>query len=274
MQAQSITLATGIIVPATCDQQTDLALLPICVDAYHTLTGGSVSLDTIRKVMEAMRDASAVIALYTDGKCETAARCLWPASVSVTKDQHLVSRAYCTLRREWHTFRLDRMVAVHLLTTPDDAEPREEATPALDPAKVAVRLGQALEQIAERLPQEYHAVMKAYSPDLRQRIVAAVQAGDRKAAVARRFCVERSTVRRYVQRWERTGSLAATPIPGAPPAIAPTQYPALLAQLRAMPDATLEAHCDRWERDHGVRVSLSTMSRAQRRAGWTRKKRA
>lgn len=116
--------------------------------------------------------------------------------------------------------------------------------------------------------------MKAYSPDLRQRIVAAVHAGDPKAAVARRFCVERSTVRRYVRQWERTGSLAAKPIPGATPAIAPAQYPALLAQLHALPDATLEAHCDRWAREQGVRVSISTMSRAQRRAGWTRKKSA
>ena len=114
--------------------------------------------------------------------------------------------------------------------------------------------------------------MKAYSIDLRQRIVAAVQAGDAKAAVARRFCVERSTVRRYLRQWERTGSLAARPTPGDIPAIAPAQYPALLAQLRAMPDATLEAHCERWEREQGVRVSISTMSRAQRRAGWTRKK--
>src|SRR4051812_9536853 len=100
--------------------------------------------------------------------------------------------------------------------------------------------------------------MKPYSTDLRQRIVAAVQSGDAKAAVARRFCVERSTVRRYLHQWERTGSLAAKPIPGDTPAILPEQYPALLAQLHAMPDATLEAHCDRWEQDHGVRVSIST----------------
>ncbi len=115
-------------------------------------------------------------------------------------------------------------------------------------------------------------VMKAYSTDLRQRIVTAVQAGEAKSAVARRFCVERSTVRRYVQQWERTGALAARPIPGDTPAIAPAQYPALLAQLTTQPDATLDAHCDQWERTQGVRVSISTMSRAQRRLGWTRKK--
>ena len=117
-------------------------------------------------------------------------------------------------------------------------------------------------------------VMRAYSTDLRQRIVTAVQAGEAKSAVARRFCVERSTVRRYVQQWERTGSLAAGPIPGDTPAIAPAQYPALLAQLTALPDATLDAHCGQWERTQGVRVSISTMGRAQRRLGWTRKKRA
>jgi transposase len=94
-------------------------------------------------------------------------------------------------------------------------------------------------------------VVKAYSIDLRQRIVAAVQAGDAKAAVAHRFCVERSTVRRYLQRWERTGSLAARPIPGDTPAIPPARHPALLAQLALLPDATLDRHCERWEREWG-----------------------
>jgi predicted DNA-binding transcriptional regulator YafY len=148
MQSQStptFTLPTGTIVPAACDQQTDLALLPVCVDAYHTLTSGTVAMATIQAVMDAMRDASAVIALYTDGKCETAARCLWPVSVAVTKN--LTCRAYCTLRKEWRTFRLDRMLAVHPLTTPDDAEP-QTASASPDPARIAVRIGQALVTLA------------------------------------------------------------------------------------------------------------------------------
>jgi transposase len=115
--------------------------------------------------------------------------------------------------------------------------------------------------------------MRPYSPDLRERILTAVQTGDAKAAVARRFCVERSTVRRYLRQWEQTGSLAPKPIPGDTPAIPPAQYPALRAQLAALPDGTLHAHCDRWAQEQGVRVSISTMSRAQRRVGWSRKKR-
>src|SRR5262245_17466179 len=144
MQHQSITLDTGAIIPATCDQQTDLTLLPIYLNAYHALIGGTVALATVQSLMDAMCDASAVIALYTDGKCETAARCLWPTSVSITKDQPPVTHSYCTLSREWRTFRLDRMLSVHAMTTPDDAELHEQVAPAPDPARIAVRIGQAL----------------------------------------------------------------------------------------------------------------------------------
>src|SRR5262245_14144425 len=102
---QSITLPTGIIVPAICDQQTDLTLLPVCITAYHDMTGGTVALATLETVMAAMRDASAVVVKYVDGKGELDARVLWPTTVSVTKDRNLVTRAFCTLRREWRTFR-------------------------------------------------------------------------------------------------------------------------------------------------------------------------
>ena len=39
-----------------------------------------------------------------------------------SKDNNIVCKAYCTLRKEWETFRLDRMLTCHPLTTPDDAE--------------------------------------------------------------------------------------------------------------------------------------------------------
>jgi predicted DNA-binding transcriptional regulator YafY len=150
---QSITLPSGNIVPAICDQPTDLALLPVCIDVYHTLTGGTVALDTFTQVMDAMRDASAIVTLYCDGKAEVAARMLCPSTVSVTKDKHLVTRAYCTLRREWRTFRLDRMLAVHLLTTPDDAEP-QTAAPTPNPASIAVRIGQALVSLSHNVTMD------------------------------------------------------------------------------------------------------------------------
>jgi predicted DNA-binding transcriptional regulator YafY len=67
-----------------------------------------------------MRDSSAVVAMYTDAKGELAARCLWPNSISLSKENQITARCYCTLRREWRSFRLDRVIACHELTTPDD----------------------------------------------------------------------------------------------------------------------------------------------------------
>jgi len=109
---------------------------------------GKVALDTITPVAEAVRDASAVVVMYVDGKGELDARVLWPVSVAVTKDRNLVSRCYCTLRKEWRTFRLDRMVAVHPLTTPDDAEPDETKPVKPDPMKMVTRLGTTLTALA------------------------------------------------------------------------------------------------------------------------------
>jgi len=50
------------------------------------------------------------------------ARVLWPNSITFTKDNKVVCKAYCTMRREWKTFRIDRMLTCHELTTPDDIE--------------------------------------------------------------------------------------------------------------------------------------------------------
>ena len=114
--------------------------------------------------------------------------------------------------------------------------------------------------------------MRAYSQDLRRRIVDAVAAGEPQSAVARRFAVERSTVRRYLKQWRTTGSLAPKSIPGDTPAIPPAHYPLLVAQLDANPDATLAMHCARWQAEQGVAVSRATMQRTIKRIGWTVKK--
>ncbi len=50
--------------------------------------------------------------------------------------------------------------------------------------------------------------MHAYSLDLRERIVRAVEAGHARAGVARTFQVSLSTVKRYAAQHRTTGSLA------------------------------------------------------------------
>ena len=115
--------------------------------------------------------------------------------------------------------------------------------------------------------------MNAYSVDLRQRIVAVVQAGLPRQEVAGRFCVSLSTVNRLLRQWREQGHLAAKPRPGAARRIAPGQHQTLCAQLQGAPDATLQEHCQKWQQTSAVMVSVATMSRAIGRAGWTRKKR-
>jgi predicted DNA-binding transcriptional regulator YafY len=54
------------------------------------------------------------------------ARVLWPNSITFTKDSKITAKCFCTLRRTWKNFRVDRMLTCHALTTPDDIEPADD----------------------------------------------------------------------------------------------------------------------------------------------------
>src|SRR3954467_4451474 len=105
--------------------------------------------------------------------------------------------------------------------------------------------------------------MRAYSMDLRERIVAAVDAGLTQAQAAERFGVSLRTVERYLSRRRRSGSLAA---PGQRQGPEPTVRRALQAwlpaRLDAAADATLAEHVAAFVAAGGRPVSLSAMSRA------------
>jgi transposase len=115
--------------------------------------------------------------------------------------------------------------------------------------------------------------MKAYSKDLRIRVVDAVDQGTPRPEVVQVFQVSLPTIKRWLRRRRETGTLAPSARPG-PPAVKMGPLRAeLLPQLEAQPDATLEEHCREWERTHQVRVSTATMSRViVGHFGWTRKK--
>lgn len=114
--------------------------------------------------------------------------------------------------------------------------------------------------------------MRAYSLDLRQRIVAALDAGKRPSEVAERFSVGVSTVKRYRQQRRETGQLDPRFSPGRTPSIRPAQREVLWTQLVEHPTAILDEHCALWAAETGVWVSITTMSREIRRLGFTRKK--
>lgn len=109
--------------------------------------------------------------------------------------------------------------------------------------------------------------------DLRERAVAAVDAGMARPEVARAFGVHLRTLERWLARARRGDPLADRPRSGRPPAIAPDRGPALAAQVAAHPDATLAQHGALWAAATGTRVSRSTVGRALVRLGLTRKQR-
>jgi transposase len=115
--------------------------------------------------------------------------------------------------------------------------------------------------------------MRPYSPDLRAKILAAVDAGMSKSQAARIFDVGLATIKRYAALRRDHGTLAPKPHPGRRPLIRSEQQKEVLrAQLLAHPDAYLDEHCELWEAQTGVRLSTSAMSRTIRRLGFTRKK--
>ena len=115
--------------------------------------------------------------------------------------------------------------------------------------------------------------MRAYSTDLKERLVRAVAQGQPMREAARRFGVAVTTVKRAVVQQRETGSLARKPIPGGPRTIGREQEAILRARLEAAPDATVLEHCAWWEEQQGQRLSEATMWRAIRRLGWTHTKR-
>ncbi|HEX3643531.1 MAG TPA: helix-turn-helix domain-containing protein [Ktedonobacteraceae bacterium] len=114
--------------------------------------------------------------------------------------------------------------------------------------------------------------MRPYPPDLRERILHAVDQGKPRAEVIRLFGVSRASIKRYLKQRRETGNVLPKPIPGRPPKKISLLLATLKTQLEAYPDATLEEHCQRWEAREGVKVSTATMSRALQHLGWSRKK--
>ncbi len=117
--------------------------------------------------------------------------------------------------------------------------------------------------------------MRTYSLDLRERALAAVDRGMHRREAVDVFGVSLASLKRWLKRREETGSAAPKRRPGMRRRVGATseERRALWRQLERNPEATLEHHREMWEREHGVRVSVATMSRAIRRLGWSYKKR-
>jgi transposase len=118
--------------------------------------------------------------------------------------------------------------------------------------------------------------MGIYSKDLRTRAVAVVDRDVPRKELVETFSISLTTLKRWLRMRREGKDLSPGVSTGRRRRILATleEKRLLWSQLEENYESTLERHCELWERKTGVRVSLSTMSRAMReKLGWTYKKR-
>jgi transposase len=114
--------------------------------------------------------------------------------------------------------------------------------------------------------------MSGYSLDLREKIVESVKRGVPKAETARRFGVDRATVKRYCKLLDERGTLEPRKAPGRTPKLDEKAMKLLLEDLEQRPWATHSQRAEFLYAVSGVLVSQATVCRAVRRVRRSRKK--
>jgi transposase len=115
--------------------------------------------------------------------------------------------------------------------------------------------------------------MKAYSEDLRQKVVQAVhQRGTSKSQAARLFGISLSSVKRYTKLADRGEPLTPRKGGGRLPIADETTRRLLEEDIRARPAATVEERRRFLESFAGKSLSESTLRRLLKRMGFSRKK--
>ena len=114
--------------------------------------------------------------------------------------------------------------------------------------------------------------MSGYSLDLREKIVESVKRGVPKAETARRFGVDRATVKRYCKQLDERGTLEPRKAPGRAPKLDEKATKLLLEDLQQRPWATHSQRAEFLYAASGVSVSEATVCRAVGRVRRSRKK--
>src|SRR5829696_5595441 len=118
-----------------------------------------------------------------------------------------------------------------------------------------------------------HGTMKAYSEDLRRKVVEAVeQRGTSKSEAARLFSISLSSVKRYTRLASRGEPLTPRKGGGRPPVADDATRKLLEEDVRARPSATVEERRRFLESLAGKSISAPTLRRLLKRMGFSRKK--
>jgi transposase len=116
--------------------------------------------------------------------------------------------------------------------------------------------------------------MKVYGSELRQAALRALEAGQKRQAVALMLGVSVPTLDRWRREHRQSGQVAPRPRGHKRCAFGTRESELLQELLRQAPDATLEQHLQAWRAQTGQSASRASLARAIVRLGWTRKKRA
>lgn len=103
--------------------------------------------------------------------------------------------------------------------------------------------------------------MRAYSNDLRERVIAEIQGGAMVKDAAEKFCVSKSWAYKIWLRYQTTGSYTALPHPGAKRKIEGEDLKRLAKLVKKNPDATLQELIDKGR----FNISVSGLHRILRR---------
>ena len=110
----------------------------------------------------------------------------------------------------------------------------------------------------------------AYSTDLRERVLVAVEAGEPAEAVADEFMVGRSSVYRWLAAAHDEGRRVPKPMGGGPKPIIRDEIEVTLRRLLAANNHLTLVECRaQLATETGVRVNPWTIGRALRRLDWT-----
>lgn len=112
---------------------------------------------------------------------------------------------------------------------------------------------------------------RPYGMELRERVVAAVEAGESRRAAARRYGVSESVAVKWLQRVERTGSVRPGKMGGHRRAALAGEREWILARLAERPDVTVRGLAAEL-RERGVKVGPYAVWSFFKREGLTFKK--
>lgn len=115
--------------------------------------------------------------------------------------------------------------------------------------------------------------MKAYSLDLRRRIIETLEAGEEtQSVIAEQFQVSLSFVEKLWRRWRSSGQCDAKPHAGGRQRSLSGDEQRIRAEIAAQPDVTLAELCQRVVEAGGATSSSSMMCREVKRLKLPRKK--